>query len=221
MAAAYMAIMDDVDLVALRRNYTGAELTEGSVLRDPIAQLRLWLNDARDAGILELNAMCLATCAGGRPSARMVLLRGLDDRGLSFYTSYFSRKGVELEANPHAAAVFYWGALERQVRAEGVVERLSEEESDAYFTSRPRGHRLSAWASEQSEIVEDRAVLDRRLDDYARRFEGADVPRPHSWGGYALRPERIEFWQGRPNRMHDRLLFRRGDSGWTLERLQP
>jgi pyridoxamine 5'-phosphate oxidase len=185
-------------------------------------QLQRWLDDAMRAELIEPNAMCIATAdAQGRPSARMVLLRGLDARGLVFYTSYFSRKGRELSENPNGSALFYWAAFERQVRVEGKVEQISEDESDAYFATRPRGHRLSAWASEQSEPVEGRELLDQRIRDYDERFEGEEVPRPHSWGGYLLRPERFEFWQGRPNRMHDRLEFVRERNAWTLRRLQP
>jgi pyridoxamine 5'-phosphate oxidase len=151
----------------------------------------------------------------------MVLLRGLDERGLVFFTSYFSRKGQEIRENPRVAAVFYWPELQRQVRVEGDVDQLPEDESDAYFASRPRGHQIGAWASEQSEAVENRDILDQRVTDYADRFEGEDVPRPHSWGGYIVRPQRVEFWQGRPNRVHDRLEFERTGGGWVMRRLQP
>jgi pyridoxamine 5'-phosphate oxidase len=151
----------------------------------------------------------------------MVLLRRLDGAGLVFYTSYFSRKGRELDNNPRAALLFYWPQLERQVRVEGTVQRLAEDESDAYFATRPRGHQLGAWASEQSESVENRELLDQRIQDYASRFEGEEVPRPHSWGGYIVGPQRVEFWQGRPNRMHDRLEFTRSNGAWSLRRLQP
>jgi pyridoxamine 5'-phosphate oxidase len=209
------------DITTLRRAYDRAELLEETILRDPIAQLLQWLQDASAAGSIEANAMCLCTCADGQASARMVLLRGLDDRGLVFFTSYFSRKGRELAENPRAAAVFYWPELQRQVRVEGDVDQLPEDESDAYFASRPRGHQIGAWASEQSEPVESRDILDQRVQDYADRFEGEEVPRPHSWGGYIVRPRRVEFWQGRPNRVHDRLEFERTGAGWVLRRLQP
>jgi pyridoxamine 5'-phosphate oxidase len=206
----------------VRRTYGKAELLENTVLRDPVEQLRHWLDDAIAAKLLEPNAMSIATAdAACKPSARMVLLRGLDKRGIVFYTSYFSRKGRDLTENAHAAALFYWPPLERQVRIEGTVEQVAEEESDAYFATRPRGHRMSAWASEQSEPVESRDLLDSRMHDYEQRFEGEDVPRPHSWGGYRLRPERFEFWQGRPNRMHDRLEFTRDKNAWLMRRLQP
>lgn len=206
-----------------RHTYERAALTEADVRRDPIAQLQAWLDEAyADASVREPNAMCVATVdASGAPSARIVLLRGLDDRGLVFYSSYFSRKGRELAANPKIAAVFYWAELERQVRVEGAVTQLGDEESDAYFESRPRGHQLSAWASEQSETVENRSVLEERLAHFDERFEGGEIPRPHSWGGYLIVPARIEFWQGRPNRLHDRLLFSRDGRRWNLDRLQP
>jgi pyridoxamine 5'-phosphate oxidase len=205
----------------MRKTYSRTELHEEQICSDPIEQLRRWLDDAAQTDITEPNAMCLCTCVDGKPSARMVLLRRIDASGLVFYTSYFSRKGRELGENPHAAAVFYWPALERQVRVEGAVTQISEDDSDAYFASRPRGHQIGAWASEQSEPVENRELLDQRMHDYETRFEGEDVPRPHSWGGYAIHPERIEFWQGRPNRMHDRLEFTRADGAWHLQRLQP
>lgn len=213
--------MDEIDLTRIRRSYESTHLLESAILADPLAQLQRWLQEAHDAGVLEPHAMCVSTVLEGRPSSRMVLLRGLDARGLVFYTSYFSRKGREISANPYAAALFYWAQLERQVRIEGSVDQLSEDESDAYFAGRPRGHQLGAWASEQSEPVEAREILDQRMQDYAERFEGEEVPRPHSWGGYVIRPERIEFWQGRPNRMHDRLEFARGPAAWTMRRLQP
>ncbi|HTX59001.1 MAG TPA: pyridoxamine 5'-phosphate oxidase [Verrucomicrobiae bacterium] len=188
---------------------------------DPIRSLAAWIEDAERAGVREANAMCVATAAGAAPSARMVLLRGLDARGLRFYTSYFSRKGRELAENPQAAAVFWWSALERQVRIEGAVSVLSDEESDEYFESRPRGHRLAVWASEQSEPVESRTVLEERFAHFEERFEGSEVPRPHSWGGFLIVPARLEFWAGRPNRLHDRIEYRRTAGGWESRRLQP
>jgi len=212
-----------LSLESSRRSYDIGTLDEATFGRDPVAALRAWVDEAyANKEISEANAMCVATVdEDGAPSARIVLLRGLDDRGLVFYTSYFSRKGRELEKNPHIAAVLYWAPLHRQVRVEGTVSLLSEDESDAYFATRPRGNQLSAWASEQSQIVDGRDTLDDRIDHFDGRFEGEDVPRPHSWGGYLIAPHRIEFWQGRPNRMHDRLEFTREDRGWTLRRLQP
>jgi pyridoxamine 5'-phosphate oxidase len=166
--------------------------------------------------------MALATATpDGRPAVRYVLLRGLDERGLRFYTSYFSRKGRHLEANPFASAAFFWPELQRQVLVEGAVHVLSEDESDAYFGSRPRGHRLAAWASEQSEPIGSREVLEERFAHFEERFEGEEVPRPHSWGGYSIAPDRFEFWQGQKNRMHDRFEYRRGAGSWRISRLQP
>jgi len=211
-----------VKFTTSRRSYERADLLEGAVAAEPFAQLHQWLEEAYAAGIPDANAMCLATAdASGQPSARMVLLRGVDRRGLVFYTSYFSRKGRDIEANPKAALLFYWAEFERQVRIEGTLVRTTEDESDEYFASRPRGHQLSACASEQSEPVESRDLLDQRMVDYDRRFEGEDVPRPHSWGGYRLEPARFEFWQGRPNRMHDRIEYAPAGRQWEIRRLQP
>jgi pyridoxamine 5'-phosphate oxidase len=191
-------------------------------VNDPIALIEQWIDDAGGPQTIEAIAMCLATAdAQARPSARIVLLRGVDQRGLRFFTSYSSRKGRELAENPQAAAVLYWPQLHRQVRVEGDVARLSDEESDAYFGARPRGHRIAAWASEQSEPLESYATLEERFDHFDSRFESEEVPRPHSWGGYLLAPERIEFWQGRPNRMHERMLYTRSGNGWGVTRLQP
>lgn len=213
--------MDDIDLEHMRTSYQRTELHEEQVCSDPVDQLRRWLEDAANAGVPEPNAMAVSTCAGGRPSSRMVLLRRLDASGLVFYTSYFSRKGREIDENRAVAALFYWPQLERQVRVEGLAQRIPEDESDAYFASRPRGHQIGAWASEQSEPVESRELLDQRMRDYEERFESEEVPRPHSWGGFAIDPERVEFWQGRANRMHDRLEFVRSHGTWTMRRLQP
>jgi pyridoxamine 5'-phosphate oxidase len=166
--------------------------------------------------------MTLATATPeGRPSARIVLLKGFDERGFVFYTSYEGRKGRELETNPTCALVFYWGELERQVRVEGRVSRIPEEESDEYFGSRPRGSQLGAWASEQSRPVEGRDALEERLRNLEAEYEGRELPRPPFWGGYRVEPEVMEFWQGRENRLHDRLVYRRSGGSWMRERLQP
>jgi pyridoxamine 5'-phosphate oxidase len=189
---------------------------------DPIALLAGWIDEAGGAGRIEAIAMCLATAdSAARPSARIVLLRGLDERGLRFFTSYHSRKGRELAENPRAAGVLYWPQLERQVRVEGDVTPLSDEESDEYFNARPRGHRIAAWASEQSEPLESHAILAERFAHFEERFEGEVVPRPHSWGGYLLVPSRIEFWEGRPNRMHVRTQYTRTATCWEIKQLQP
>lgn len=207
-----------------RAIYASLPLEEGALGRDPIRALGTWLEEAYGCPELrEPNAMTLATAdAHGRVSARIVLLRGLDGRGLQFYTSYFSRKAQQLEENPRAAATFFWAPLHRQVRVEGTTAQLSEEESDKYFASRPRGHKLSAWASEQSASLERREILAERMEHFEARFAANDVPRPHSWGGYVLAPDYVEFWQGQENRLHDRLAFERaGAATWSLRRLQP
>ena len=210
------------NLADLRKEYTRAGLTESDVAPDPVEQFRRWFDEALRAGLHEPNAMTVATATSdGRPSARVVLLKGFDGRGFVFYTNYEGRKGRELEENPRAALLFYWGELERQVRIEGAVFRVSKDESDAYYASRPRGSRLGAWASEQSRVVEGREVLESRVGDLEAEYAGREVPRPVFWGGYRVEPEVAEFWQGRENRLHDRIVYRRGDGGWEAERLQP
>jgi pyridoxamine 5'-phosphate oxidase len=209
-------------LARLRKEYTCAGLTESAADPDPIAQFRRWFDAALAADLHEPNAMTLATATpDGRPSARVVLLKGFDERGFVFYTSYEGRKSEEIEANPRCALVFYWGELERQVRVEGRVSRIPEEESDEYFGSRPRGSQLGAWASEQSRPVEGRDALEERLRNLEAEYEGRELPRPPFWGGYRVEPEVIEFWQGRENRLHDRLVYRRSGGLWMRERLQP
>jgi pyridoxamine 5'-phosphate oxidase len=191
-------------------------------VNDPIRLLGQWIDEAGGPDSIDAVAMCLATAdVHARPSARIVLLRGLDERGLRFFTSYLSRKGRELAENPQAAAVLYWPGLARQVRIEGSVAPLGEDESDAYFNARPRGHRVAAWASEQSEPLETPGILEERFAHFDQRFEDDAVPRPHSWGGYLLAPQRIEFWRGRPNRMHDRIAYIRRENAWATLRLQP
>jgi pyridoxamine 5'-phosphate oxidase len=192
-------------------------------VEDPILQFRNWLKQATEAGIPEPTAMTLATTgAAGQPSARIVLLKDASEDGFVFYTNYESRKGQELAANPRAALVFYWPQLERQVRITGEVVKTSRSESEAYFHTRPRGSQLAAWASGQSSVIPDRDVLEARVKVLEAKYAGTKVPLPPNWGGYRLRPESIEFWQGRPNRLHDRLRYSRGpDGGWTIERLAP
>ena len=213
-----------MNLADLRRDYTHAGLDESDVRADPIDQFRDWFDQATAAGLDEPNAMTLATSdADGRPSARIVLLKGVDDSGFTFFTNYEGRKGRELAENPRAALVFFWAPLERQVRVEGAVERVSREESDAYFRSRPANSRLGAWASSQSEIVlGGRHELEAAMARVAERFAGTEPPLPSHWGGYRVRHESVEFWQGRPSRMHDRIAYRRGADGrWEIVRLSP
>jgi len=206
----------------LRIDYDSPGLDVATVPEDPTELLRAWLHDSLAAQDLEPHAMTLATVGGdGAPSARVLLLRGLDTRGLVFYTNTRSRKGVELAANPRAAATFYWPRFHRQARVEGSVTRLSDDESDAYFASRPRDSRIGAWASEQSAPLASRAELLRRCAEFEARFRDS-VPRPPHWGGYVLAPLRFEFWQGRPSRLHDRIVYtRRAHSGFERARLAP
>jgi pyridoxamine 5'-phosphate oxidase len=200
-----------------------AGLVEADVDPDPMVQFGRWFDDAEAADLVEPSAMTLATAtAEGVPSARMVLLRGVDQRGFVFYTNYESRKAAELAANPRAALVFWWGELQRQIRVEGPVERTSQQESAAYFRTRPLGSRLSAWASPQSRVIPGRAVLDQRVAELAAGHPQGDIPLPPFWGGYRLVPEVVELWQGRPNRLHDRLRYTRSADGrWQIKRLAP
>lgn len=210
-----------MDLTALRRDYKHARLDETDIRPDPVEQFRLWLEEALKAELDEPYAMTLATVdAAGQPSARIVLLRGADAKGFAFFTNYDSRKGNELAAKDRAALLFFWAPLERQVRVEGRVVRVSDAESDDYFARRPRGSCIGAWASPQSAVIPDRQWLEQRVERYNREH-GENVPRPPNWGGYRLVPERFEFWQGRESRLHDRLVYNRSADGWTVERLAP
>jgi pyridoxamine 5'-phosphate oxidase len=211
------------DLTGLRNEYAAHGLRRAELHSDPLQQFSAWFAAALAADIRDANAMSLATATpGGKPSVRIVLLKGFDERGFAFFTNYDSQKGRELEANPHAALAFYWVQLERQVRISGPVERTSREDSAVYFHSRPVGSRLGAWASKQSEVIDARQVLEARLTEISERYEDGDVPLPPHWGGYRVKPDSIEFWQGRPNRLHDRFRYsRQADGTWLIDRLAP
>ena len=213
----------DKGIADIRRDYRLARLDEATVGTDPILFFRHWFGEAQAAGVDEVNAMTLATVSpDGQPHARVVLLKGLDDRGFSFFTNYESAKGAQLAANPRAAAVFFWKELERQVRIEGAVERVGAEEADAYFASRPAGSRIGAWASAQSQPVESREGLEDIYRSFEEKLAGSEIARPPYWGGYRILPHRIEFWQGRASRLHDRIVFVKGSNGgWDRWRLQP
>ncbi|HEX4771478.1 MAG TPA: pyridoxamine 5'-phosphate oxidase [Bryobacteraceae bacterium] len=212
-----------VSLRPLRRNYEAAELTEQSADPDPVQQFNSWFTDAQAADLIEPNAMVVSTSTlAGKPSARVVLLKEFGNDGFTFYTNYLSRKGRELEANPLATLTFYWGELERQIRIEGTVSKTERSQSEEYFSSRPRASRLGAWVSQQSDVVSNRENIEATLKELEERFSGNDdIPAPEHWGGYRLDPELFEFWQGRPNRLHDRLVYRRSSNGWIMERLWP
>jgi len=202
--------------------FTLPGLDEARVPADPLELFARWYTDAAATDLLEPAAMALATATpDGAPSARIVLLRGFDERGFAFYTNYQSRKADELAANPRAALVIHWDPLRRQVRIEGTVAKVSAAESDAYFRERPVGHQLSALASPQSRVILGRRILDENMERVCAQFKGAQVPRPDSWGGYRLTPHTLEFWQGRENRLHDRLRYRRHEDAWVIERLAP
>ncbi len=214
--------MIDDQVARLRREYEAIGLSEADMAADPIIQFRRWFDGVIEAGIDEPNAFVLATAdAHAVPSARAVLMKGIDDEGLVFYTNLASRKSEELRVNPSAAATFLWTPLHRQVRFEGKVSMVTGEEADEYFDARPRGAQIAAHASAQSEVVSSREDLDEAFEALDARFRGVKVPRPRAWGGWRLKPDRIEFWQGQPNRFHDRVRYVRVDNAWRTERLAP
>lgn len=216
-------LVSTADLGHLRQEYARESLSERDVDANPFHQFDKWFAQAKNAGLVEPNAMALATAtADGAPSVRMVLLKGADERGFVFFTDYRSRKGEEIEANPRAALCMWWDVLQRQVRIEGTVTRVPVAESLKYFSTRPYGSQVGAWASFQSSVLVARDMLEREVANFLKKYpEGTEVPLPHHWGGYRIAPTRIEFWQGRPSRLHDRIVYTPADGGWTIGRLSP
>ena len=214
--------MKHVDIAQLRREYSLKSLNESDVNPDPIKMFDIWLNEAIESEIPEPNAMTLATSTfEGKPSARVVLLKQFDSNGFAFFTNYESRKAKNLLQNPYAALVFFWPELERQIRIEGKVSKAGPQESDKYFKLRPEKSKIGAWASPQSKVIPSRKYLEKLMLDFEEEFHGKKINRPDNWGGYILRPSIIEFWQGRPNRLHDRIQFTLVNEKWLIERLAP
>jgi len=212
-----------INIFSLRRNYNQEHLSEKTLSKNPFIQFETWMNSALEKNLEEPNAMHLSTVnKKNKPSSRIVLLRGFNKKGFVFYTNYLSQKGVELTSNPYAALTFFWAELERQVRIEGTVEKVSKALSNAYFKSRPRESQLGAWASHQSAVLKNREELEETMKNLTKKYEGKSIPRPNYWGGFCLKPERIEFWQGRPNRLHDRILYQKTKGNkWAISRLSP
>jgi pyridoxamine 5'-phosphate oxidase len=211
------------DLPSLRKEYSQAALDAKSVSQDPIRQFTKWFEEAVTAKVPEPNAMTLATVnENGRPASRIVLLKGIEDYKFVFYTNYQSRKGKELDQNPACALTFFWPELERQVRIEGAASRIDEKRSEKYFQSRPRGSQVGAWASPQSSVISDRSLLETRAKQIEAKYAADEfLPKPNQWGGYEIDPLMVEFWQGRPSRLHDRILYTKDESGWKINRLAP
>ncbi len=212
--------MDENTLINLRKNYEKGELLEDKIDKNPFRQFEIWFDDVLESHIYEPNAMILSTCSENKPSSRVVLLKGFNESGFKFFTNYNSRKSKELSSNPNAALLFYWMELERQVRIEGRIEKLSREESLEYFNSRPLESRYGALASNQSEIIPNREYLEKKFYELKEKF-GDNPPMPDNWGGFILKPEMFEFWQGRPGRLHDRIAYEKVNSNWKIYRLSP
>jgi len=209
-------------IASIRKDYKLKSLLEADVQQHPVTQFSVWWDEAVKSDITEVNAMTLATCnVDGKPSARIVLLKGFTNEGFVFYTNYQSSKGNHLKSNPYAALVFFWKELERQVRIEGAVEKISQAESNSYFQSRPTGSKIGAWASAQSSTVANRETIEENYLNYLNNFNTQHIARPPYWGGYIVKPEKIEFWQGRSSRLHDRILYTKHNEEWKIERLSP
>ncbi|SOE23227.1 Pyridoxamine 5'-phosphate oxidase [Spirosomataceae bacterium TFI 002] len=210
------------EVANLRINYSLNELLEGDIEKKPVDQFSRWFLEAKSSEIIEPNAMVLSTVSDNKPKSRVVLLKGFDERGFTFFTNYLSHKGQELAENPFASLTFFWDKLQRQVRIEGKIEKLSEQESDEYFESRPKGSQIGAWVSEQSQVILGREVLENKQKELDQKYDSnAKVPRPAHWGGYLLVVDTIEFWQGRPSRLHDRIRYRLIEGNWVIDRLSP
>lgn len=211
------------DLKNMREEYALDSLSENLIFADPISQFSKWFDEAIAANVPEHNAMTLSTAtADGRPSARIVLLKGFDEKGFTFFTNYLSRKGKEISKNPYAALTFFWPSAERQIRIEGTIEKVSREESEKYFHSRPRGSQIGALVSPQSQEIPGRETLEKKWDELTAEYDGSEIPKPSYWGGYLVRPRMVEFWQGRPSRLHDRILYKKIDNkNWKKVRLAP
>lgn len=211
-----------MDVSAIRKEYKLRSLDESQAFEKPLQQFDYWFKEAINANVLEVNAMVLSTVsASGRPSGRIVLLKDYEERGFSFFTNYNSKKGSDLLANPFASLTIFWPELERQVRVEGIVTKLSEEESNSYFQSRPKESQVGAWASNQSEVIQNRHVLEEKFERFSEKFKEVEIPKPENWGGYRLQPDYFEFWQGRPGRLHDRLSYFKDNQSWKISRLSP
>jgi pyridoxamine 5'-phosphate oxidase len=209
-------------ITEIRRNFSGKPLRSSSVKKDPIAQFQIWLEEAVNSQLIDSNAMSISTVnKKGQPSTRIVYLRGINDKGFVFYTNYNSNKGTAIAENNQVALNFFFPELERQIRIEGIAEKMSSKDSDTYFSQRPRESQIGAWASSQSETITNSAVLAENVKAYTEKFNAVSVPRPAHWGGYVVIPNEIEFWQGRPNRLHDRILFSKNKDDWKIERLAP